>query len=52
MYMLVKCSSKSVRDHPVVGRLAQYRQLLKVCIMPEIFFDANYWVNFLVLYIM
>ncbi|XP_064084332.1 something about silencing protein 10-like [Macrobrachium nipponense] len=29
MYMLVKCSTKNVRDHPVIGRLAQYRQLLK-----------------------
>ncbi|KAK7081478.1 Something about silencing protein 10 [Halocaridina rubra] len=30
MYMTIKCSSKSVRTHPVVGRLAQYRQLLQV----------------------
>lgn len=29
MYMLVKCSAKNARDHPVIGRLAQYRQLLK-----------------------
>ncbi|XP_068226082.1 LOW QUALITY PROTEIN: something about silencing protein 10-like [Palaemon carinicauda] len=29
MYMLVKCSTKSVTNHPVIGRLAQYRQLLK-----------------------
>lgn len=29
VYMMAKCSTKSVRDHPVVGRLAQYRQLLQ-----------------------